>query len=116
MASRGDDVADPKTREEYTRLFQMNSQVIGEGVDVTQHIPCPFCATPDFYVVPILAAKTVLAEDSTCVECGRSGRHEIVAEGQKMAAEFVQTGGRDPAEGLKPGPRRGPAKRQSMKP
>ncbi len=99
-------MADPRSKDEWMARFQQNSRVTGEGAETTQHIPCPFCAAPDFYVVPLLAAKTALAEDHTCASCGRSGRHEIVTERKGMTAEFVQTGGPDPAECLRPWPRR----------
>lgn len=97
----------PTNMDDYNKMFMENSQVTGYGIDaVTQHIPCPFCTAPDFFVILVVNAHAGLAEERTCSECGRSGKNIITRSANGTAFEFVQTGGDDAPEWLEPGPPR----------
>jgi hypothetical protein len=47
-----------------------------------------------------------LESEHTCSECGRSGRSLVQRDASGVRFEFVQTGGDDPPEWLRPAPRR----------
>lgn len=97
----------PTNMDDYNKMFMENAKVTGYGIaEVTQHIPCPFCAAPDYFVILVVNAHAELAEEKTCSECGRSGKNLIKRSANSSAFEFVQTGGDDPPEWLEPPPRR----------
>lgn len=96
----------PTNREDFERAFVLNTKVEGLGFDVTQILACPFCAAPDFQTVRIITAHGDLAKPALCEVCGRAGRMIVVAHGTGTDAEFVQTGGDDPPEWMRPWPRR----------
>ncbi len=105
--------APPRDAAEYQARFHANSQVGGYGLEVHQHMPCPFCAAPGWatwYIAGELAGKPSLDDqmraESTCSECGRSGKAIVIRDAHGVSAEFVQTGGDDPPTWLTPPPRR----------
>lgn len=97
---------DPKTYEKYLERFGYNNKVTGFGADVTTHMPCPWCASPDFMVVTVIDAIADLERGHTCRVCGRSGRTIITQDAGGTSAEFVQTGGEVAPPWLEPAPRR----------
>ena len=106
-------MGEPTTRAMYEARFHANTRVEGFGFDVRMVSPCGFCAAPDWSSWTI--AELALNDDApmrterTCRECGRSGRFIVErATDGSLSAEFVQTGGPDPAEWLRPWPRRVP--------
>ncbi len=92
---------------EFNRRFWDNHRIEGYGLDVETHIPCPFCAAPDFVIIPLLETEEAMQGEQTCAECGRSGRHlfDRSQEGV-LKFEFVQTAGDDPPSWLLSKPRR----------
>jgi hypothetical protein len=100
--------SDPKSVEEYQKKFFKNQFIDGHGVEgVRTHIPCAFCAEPDFQVLSVLGAEDEMQEETTCKHCGRSGKTVfLVNEPGRKHFEFVQTGGEDPPVWLVPTPRR----------
>jgi hypothetical protein len=100
-------MSEPTSLEDYERRFAANQQIDGYGLEVTSHSPCPFCAAPDWASWPILETEEVMQRESTCRECGRSGRFIFtVNTPDHKQFEFVQTGGADPPAWLQPPPRR----------
>ncbi len=87
------------TKEEYEARFKANEKVEGHGiVGMTVHVPCMFCAAPDFFVYTLPTMERVMAEGATCKECGRGARAVIVKTPSCTQMSFVQTGGDDPPD------------------
>lgn len=90
-------MSDPADYQAYMARFAENHKIEGEGFDTTMRVPCPFCCAPDFQVYRILEAKEEMVKDSTCKECGRSGKIVLTEEtGGNTTLELVQTGGEPP--------------------
>lgn len=88
----------PRTPEEYARRFHANQKITGNGIEgVRTHVPCPFCAAPDWLVHGLLEVGTAYAAGATCEECGRTARAIYYEGPSSTAIELVQTGG-DPPE------------------
>lgn len=98
--------SDPNNLKEYEAKFRENASVRGYGMEVTQHFPCPFCANPDWLVMPIIEFPPESERDITCEACGRTARMLSSRTGEGMKMELVQTGGEDPPAWLEPAPRR----------
>jgi hypothetical protein len=103
-------VGDPRTKAEYERRYNANSRVEGFGLTTAQVVPCPFCGAPEWsrWVIAELALNDYkpMREERRCRECGRSARMEVRRDAGSLTSELVQTGGPDPAEYLRPWPRR----------
>lgn len=103
---------DPATLDEYVARFHANTKVHGYGLDLTNEVPCPFCGAPNFAAWQVVAGilpgderpnlDAQMGEETTCSECGRSGRHIVVRDPSGVSATFVQTGGPDPPAYLPP--------------
>jgi transposase-like protein len=93
-------MAEPKDMQEYTERFAANQKITGFGVNVTMHMPCPFCAEPDFMVYKII--ETEDATGGTCKACNRTLliEHEVV--GPTRTIRMYQTGGPPQPEWLNP--------------
>lgn len=100
--------ATPTNKEEYLIRFQANQKITGYGIEgTTQHMPCPFCAAPDWMVSTIIEIEQAMAVDRKCAECGRSAKAIVNRRGiGDVSFEFVQTGGDDPPDWLEPKMRR----------
>jgi hypothetical protein len=99
-------MAPPTNMQEFEALYLTNHQITGYGLDgVTQHFPCPFCAAPEWYVVP-LSDFNQDSPNLKCDDCGRSAQYQFARADGGAAMEIVQTGGDDPPDFLKPWPRR----------
>lgn len=98
---------EPKDAKEYLDRFAQNQKIEGFGIgNIHIHMPCPFCAAPDFLVYELLDTETAMEKGGTCKECKR-GAHAIVTS-QKGGVQFemVQTAGPDQPEWLVPKMRR----------
>jgi hypothetical protein len=89
-------MADPQSSEEYNARFQASRRMSGYGLDTTVHLPCPFCAAPDWLVHRVIDTEAAMSEGATCQECGRSARAIINTQNGNKTFEIVQTGGFDP--------------------
>lgn len=94
------------TKDEYEKLYLANHRIEGYGLDVTQHVPCPFCAAPDWQEWPIASVTEAMEVDTKCGSCGRSARAIVTRSEGGVSVEMVQTGGPDPPDYLVPPPRR----------
>lgn len=109
-------MSEPENFDEYTALFYANTVIDGYGIDVTNHLPCPWCAHPDFMLLMPAAGivpndkrpnlDRVMSTEHTCSNCGRSGKNLISRGPNGVNYEFVQTGGAPPPDWLVPQPRR----------
>jgi hypothetical protein len=71
------------------------------------HVPCPFCAAPEFVVCAIVGgAERAFEKGATCRECGRGCRAIFQRSPGSLGFEFVQTGGDEPPDWLTPQMRR----------
>jgi hypothetical protein len=103
-------VTQPGNATDYALRYTANSRITGHGIDgATIHMPCPWCAAPDFTAIPLAAAHQALRAPATCGECGRSGRtiYHVDLPGH-TETEFVQTAGPPPPDWLAVKPRRYP--------
>jgi hypothetical protein len=96
------------TKTEYEAKFTRNQSISGYGLDVTMHMPCPFCATTGWMVYKILEMEEVSSREHVCSECGRGARMIYTHSGSSTSFEVVQTRGDDPPDYL-PRMRRVPA-------
>ena len=97
----------PQNLQEYLDRFNDNTKITGYGPAVATHLPCPWCAAPDFQRLGILSTVEDMKREATCSSCGRSGVNIFsVEEPGNKQFEFVQTGGPDAPEWLTPSPRR----------
>jgi len=100
-------MAEPTSQQEYEQTFNANQRLSGSGLDTTVHLPCPFCAAPDFMIYKIIEADTAMADGATCVQCSRSAALELsVNTPSNKQFEIVQTGGPDQPSWLQPQMRR----------
>jgi hypothetical protein len=91
----------PTSKDEYDQRFYKNHLVSGSGLNTTVHMPCPFCAAPDWSVFPVLETEEVMkGPGATCKECGRSAKFVFTQTANSKSFELVQTGGDAPPSWL----------------
>lgn len=88
-------MADLASMDELNERIMQNLRITGFGVDTTQHVPCPFCGTPDWTEWKIADPRLyeVMQEERKCAACGRSGKQVINRTSGGITARLVQTGG-----------------------
>ncbi len=88
----------PGTIGEFMDRFKKNQYLSGMGLDCMLHMPCPFCAAPEWIVYHIWDVKAVLTQGAQCQECGRGAKTVFHADqfGNVMHFELFQTVGDDP--------------------
>jgi rRNA maturation protein Nop10 len=92
-------------KSEYESKFALNQRISGFGMDTTMHMPCPFCAEPEWMVFKILEQEEISSKEHVCAECGRGAKMIYRHEGSSISFEVVQTCG-DDAPGYLPPMRR----------
>lgn len=96
------------TKEEYVAKFTANQKMTGHGLgNVHVHMPCPFCAEPDFVVYEVLEVQTKMAEGAVCKHCGRGAKAVFTRTPGGVSFEMVQTVGDEQPDYLIPKMRRG---------
>jgi hypothetical protein len=90
----------------YEEKSHRNSTLSGFGFETEVHVPCPFCAEPDFIVHPITDPETAYARGAVCGSCGRGMRALVTRSKAGVSFELVQTAGDDPPAWLVPALRR----------
>lgn len=97
--------ADLGSAEEFAMRYHANYRTDGHGIgQTTVHMPCPFCAAPDWMNYRI--ADGLPDGDHRCDGCGRTARIVCHRGSTTTNLELVQTGGGDPPVWLEPPPRR----------
>jgi hypothetical protein len=98
---------EPKSREEWEKRFHENQKISGFGLATTMHMPCPFCAAPDFAVYRIIDTEEALVDGAVCKECDRGAAIVFhVNTPSNKQFEMVQTSGPDQPVWLDPPMRR----------
>jgi len=98
---------EPRNAAEYLRRFNANEKIDGFGIgNVHIHMPCPFCAAPEFMVFEVLQTEQAMMKGATCKECGRGARAQIRKDAAGTSFEILQTAGPDQPEWLTPKMRR----------
>lgn len=94
--------------EQYNEVFMRNQKISGLGIEgTTMHMPCPFCAHPDFMVYKIVDTEDKVVEPHVCSNCQRGAKFILNDDGEgTKTLELVQTQGDDPPEWMQPHPRR----------
>ena len=83
----------PRNYEEYLNRFRTNQRVVGFGLEVRMHVPCPFCAAPDWMVHEVLLTQEAMATGAVCTECGRGAKAVFSEINGNTFIEVVQTAG-----------------------
>jgi hypothetical protein len=96
----------PQSLEQYNIRFHRNARYSGHGLETHIHMPCPFCAAPDWLAYPVIASQAALEKGATCAACGRSAKGLFKREPGHVEYEIVQTGGDDMPEWLRSAIRR----------
>lgn len=91
-------MSQPTNADEFNARYNRNLHYENTGLQTTTHIPCPFCAAPDFMVFRVLRTTEAMELGGTCRECGRSSRSEVTRKPGEVSFEIVQTGGADPPD------------------
>lgn len=89
-------MAEPATKDEFNAKAILNYKVEGFGPGVTVHLPCPFCAEPDFKIGALLEYITEMKKGAICASCGRGAKVLITKVGGVDTVEYVQISGPDP--------------------
>jgi hypothetical protein len=96
----------PTNMDEFHLRSESNNALTGRGYETTRHVPCPFCAAPDWMVFKVLETQESIVKGATCLECGRTARASLRRYEGGFELELVQTGGDDQPEWLEPKMRR----------
>jgi len=97
---------EPRDKAEYLRLFEQNTKIKGFGLNVSQEVPCPFCAAPGFMEYRIIDCEEMMSQEHVCKECGRGSKALFRVTLNTKSFEFVQTQGPDQPAWLLPSMRR----------
>jgi hypothetical protein len=94
-------VSEPTNYPEYAALYEKNSTVTGFGEFVIHHMPCPFCAAPNFMAIEVFHHGNILGP-TQCDNCKRSAKviYEHFTNGS--AVRLYQTNGPDQPKWLQP--------------
>lgn len=93
----------PTNAEEFNARFFANQRIEGFGPDTTTHVPCFFCAAPNFMSWTIADPYTPMGAGAVCSECGRGAKMVFTPHDEGVSFEVVQTVGDDAPDWL-PGP------------
>lgn len=97
---------EPSNKNEYLDKFAKNQKITGYGIDVTMHMPCAFCAEPDFLVFRVIDSETAMEKGAVCKQCHRGVKALMDKSHGGIGFEIVQTEGPDGPDWLKPTMRR----------
>jgi hypothetical protein len=85
------------TIKEYEEKYQRHAVITGRGASTRLHIPCPFCAEPEFLVYPIIGTRAAMEAGAVCAHCGRGCRAVFTDDAAGgISFELFQTVGSDP--------------------
>jgi hypothetical protein len=88
-------VSECTSQQQYTEKFFRNQFISGIGFGVEMHVPCPFCAEPDWLVHKIVDTREAYSAGAVCKHCDRGCRALFKRDaGGGVSWEFVQTSGR----------------------
>lgn len=97
-AAQSDTLAEPRTQAEFERRYHASAQMDGVGIAGTMmHVPCPFCAAPDWIVHKLVDTQRAYRKGAVCNQCLRSAHAVCDSVQGYTSLRMVQTGGADPA-------------------
>lgn len=96
----------PTNHDEYLQRFSLNQRMSSFGLNTTMHMPCPFCAAPDFLVYRVVEVQEAMGKGAVCKECGRGAKAVFIGHKGGISFEIVQTSGPDQPDWLEPKMRR----------
>jgi len=86
-------MSDPESGEEYAKKFHANQRITGYGLETTMHLPCPFCAEPDFRVYRVIDSEIAWKEPAVCKHCERGLELVIERTATGTTMQFFQSSG-----------------------
>lgn len=84
------------SREEYEKKYAANERLEGTGAETTVHMPCPFCAEPDFAVEKLIGFAEALGTEHVCKHCNRGAKTLVKEKGNVTSLLMFQTRGDPP--------------------
>lgn len=90
-------MGEPTSHEEFNAKFEKNTSYSGRFLDTAMHMPCPFCAEPDFLVYKIIEVNEALKKGAVCTHCKRGMKALVSEQPGSVSFRIVQTVGDDPA-------------------
>jgi hypothetical protein len=96
---------DPQSKTIYDLTFKQNQKLTGVGSRTTCHLPCPFCAAPDWMVYSVVDALAAFERGAVCEHCHRGARALVARVAGGVSYKFVQTCGAAPPSYLPAMPR-----------
>lgn len=94
------------TKAEYENRFHANQNITGHGLETTCHMPCPFCAAPDFMIYRVLEVNEAIQKGAVCKECKRGMKGIVTETRHGSSTEIVQTEGDEEYHAWAPAMRR----------
>lgn len=89
-------INEPDSLDEYNTRYQENILIEEYGVDgIRTHVPCPFCAEPDWLVHGLLDVEEKYRKGAVCRRCHRGAIVLTKKENNVTTLHFVQTEGPD---------------------
>lgn len=93
----------PQELKAFDEKFNKNTKLSGMGLETTMHLPCAFCAEPDYMIYRIIDTDTVMKEGAICKACKRGMKAIFhVNTPTEKRFEFVQFCGPDAPRFLPP--------------
>jgi hypothetical protein len=89
-------------KQEYEEKLNANQRITGIGFETTMHMPCPFCAEPDFMIYRVLETEQALDKGAVCKHCGRGMKAILKRSEGGISFELVQTCGDPPPDYVLP--------------
>jgi len=71
----------PQSLREFEDRYNANYKVEGWAFQSNVHLPCPFCAAPDWLTYQIANMVLATQEGATCKECGRTAKMVLSDDG-----------------------------------
>lgn len=93
-------MSEPTTLDEYNAKATTNIRITGTGLEVTVHMPCPFCAEPDWLIHRVLETEAAMGKGAQCKHCGRAAKAIYERNSSGIRFEIVQTLGDPPSTWL----------------
>jgi hypothetical protein len=91
--------------EAFNKKFNENTKYSGRYLETTLHMPCPFCAEPDFLVYKIIDVNEALTAGAVCKHCHRGLKGIFNRSANGLSMQLYQTEGDDPPAFLPAPPR-----------
>ena len=95
-----DNPAVPLTHDVFTKKYEKNTRYSGQGLELKIHMPCPFCAEPDFVNFKLLEMREKMIRPHECQACGRAMKLRYEGNPSQLLITMIQTKGAPPPDFL----------------